>query len=140
LPPHPASARAARRFVEQVLVEEGASQALIDTFAVMVSELTTNSVLHAHSDIVVRLTDEQGLRIEVTDGAGALPVPRPPGGEGATGRGLHIVAALADDFGVDLLPSGGKTVWAAIPTRPMWRSRSRDGRSSLLLDRATDRS
>ncbi len=59
------------------------------------------------------------LRIEVTDTLGErLPsVPgavKPPPGDAESGRGLLIVEALADRWGVEAGPVPRKTVWAEI--------------------------
>ncbi|MFD4974940.1 ATP-binding protein [Streptomyces sp. NPDC058424] len=56
------------------------------------------------------------LRIAVTDARGErLPSPpadceTPPGAE--SGRSLLLVTALADRWGIEPYPPGGKTVWA----------------------------
>jgi len=65
----------------------------------IVSELATNAVLHAHGEFALALELAPGsLRIEVTDrGAPVRSQPRIEPGEG--GRGLVIVDALADDWG-----------------------------------------
>ncbi|WP_282693388.1 ATP-binding protein [Streptomyces sp. CC208A] len=73
-------------------------------------------------DFRIALTCEPasgGIRVEVTDPRGErLPTPPPdpealpPGTE--SGRGLLLVAALADRWGTEPFPPGGKTVWAEI--------------------------
>ncbi|EFL33509.1 regulatory protein [Streptomyces viridochromogenes DSM 40736] len=55
------------------------------------------------------------LRIEVTDTrAGDLPRHRPPTPDAESGRGLLLVEALADRWGVELGPVPRKTVWAEL--------------------------
>lgn len=59
------------------------------------------------------------LRIEVTDTRGdSLPpgpgAVKPPEGDAESGRGLLIVEALADHWGVTPGPVPRKTVWAEI--------------------------
>ncbi|MFB7464865.1 ATP-binding protein [Streptomyces sp. NPDC056224] len=51
------------------------------------------------------------LRIEVTDARREMPVLARPA-DGETGRGLLLVASLADRWGVTPYPPGGRTVWA----------------------------
>ncbi len=107
------SARAARRFVSQVLTgwddDEGD---LTDTVTLLVSELVTNAVLHAGSDVEVsvRLTPT-AARIEVTDASGESVAPRDATSEEDSGRGLALVGNLAARWGVRPAPGGGKTVW-----------------------------
>ncbi|MEU7294916.1 ATP-binding protein [Streptomyces exfoliatus] len=88
----------------------------------VVAELAANAVLRGWlpgRDFRLGLTldpADGGLRIEVTDARGdRLPaMVRPGGGEGDGGRGLPLVAALADGWGVVPYPPGGKTVWASL--------------------------
>jgi DNA-binding NarL/FixJ family response regulator len=105
--------RAARRFVSQILTgwddEEGD---LTDTVTLLVSELVTNAVLHAGSDVevTVRLTDT-AARIEVTDTSADPLNPRDAASDEDSGRGLALVGSLARRWGVRPAPGGGKTVW-----------------------------
>ena len=118
LPQKPASAARARHevgaFIQaHELCDEPESAVLI------VSELVANAVLHGAEPIQVAVTDETGsLRIEVSDGDTRPPRPdldvdtvdRP------SGRGLHIVNALAQRWGTTL-HDFGKTVWAEVDSR-----------------------
>lgn len=105
--------RAARRFVTQALTgwddEEGD---LTDTVTLLVSELVTNAVLHAGSDVevMVRLTSTAAC-IEVTDASAEAIAPRDATVEEDSGRGLALVGSLAQRWGVRPAPGGGKTVW-----------------------------
>jgi hypothetical protein len=59
--------------------------------------------------------------VTVADRSSALPRPRDPGGAEESGRGLAIVAALTDDWGVALADPGttGKKVWFTLALRGM---------------------
>jgi anti-sigma regulatory factor (Ser/Thr protein kinase) len=110
-PATPDSIAAARRFVARALgaLDEDGRAAV----SLMVSELATNSVRHARTPYrVAVLRRGNGVRVEVSDaGTGAARV-REPGPREPHGRGLRIVARLADAWGVDLhAPSPGKTTW-----------------------------
>lgn len=107
----PQSARAARRFVSQALTE-AADDDLIDSVTLLVSELVTNAVLHAGSDVevLVRLTAE-AARVEVTDASAETVAPRDAAADEVSGRGLALVETLARRWGVRPSPGGGKTVW-----------------------------
>jgi DNA-binding NarL/FixJ family response regulator len=110
---HAQSARAARRFVSQVLTgwddDEGD---LTDTVTLLVSELVTNAVVHAGSDVevMVRLTST-AARIEVTDTSPESIRPRNAAADESSGRGLALVGSLARRWGVRPASGGGKTVW-----------------------------
>lgn len=77
------------------------------------TELVTNAVLHAGTDVRVALRrDEDTLRVEVADGSAAAPARRRYADDAQTGRGLLLLDALATSWGVDPLPAGeGKVVW-----------------------------
>jgi hypothetical protein len=100
---------AARRFVVDAVSSRGV--AVGDALPVVVSELVTNSVLHAASTarIMVQVDDEL-VRVEVYDGDPTLPVRRNPTPDTVTGRGLLLVDALADRWGSAHV-DGGKVVW-----------------------------
>ncbi|HEV3363374.1 MAG TPA: response regulator [Acidimicrobiia bacterium] len=114
------SPRAARRFVTQALTgwddDEGD---LTDTVTLLVSELVTNAVLHAGSDVevMVRLTST-AARIEVTDASAESIAPRDATSEEDSGRGLALVGTLAQRWGVRTAPGGGKTVWFEVGRFP----------------------
>jgi anti-sigma regulatory factor (Ser/Thr protein kinase) len=103
----------ARRFVDETLASWSLS-ALRDEVELLTSELVTNVVLHARTEFTVRLRRLHGsLRVEVVDGSLASPRKAhviDDDVEGATGRGLLLVEALAVNWGV--APThAGKTVW-----------------------------
>lgn len=87
----------------------------------LVSELTTNAVLHTGSGHVLcglTLTaDERRLRIELHD-EDTTPVRPPqyhPGPDEESGRGLLLVSQLADSWGsARSTRAGGKVVWAEL--------------------------
>jgi anti-sigma regulatory factor (Ser/Thr protein kinase) len=77
-----------------------------------VSELVTNAVIHAGSDVevMVRLT-ATAARVEVTDASTDGVAPRDATADEDSGRGLALVGNLARRWGVRAAPGGGKTVW-----------------------------
>jgi anti-sigma regulatory factor (Ser/Thr protein kinase) len=109
LPPTARSTTQARRFVLGALAEWGLD-GLRDTAALLTSELVTNSVLHARTEVevsVVRLDD--GVSIEVSDGSARTPVRRMQYDEATTGRGVELLEQLASGWDVTL-HAAGKTV------------------------------
>ena len=113
-----ASPRAARRFVTEALRMWDLDE-LADSVTLLVSELVTNAVVHAGSDVevLVRLTGETAC-VEVTDSSQAAPAPRQAALDDSSGRGLALVEAMARRWGVRPLPGGGKTVWFEVARQP----------------------
>lgn len=120
----PRGARLARRLVSHRLNDWGHpyTTPVNETLTLITAELTANAVRHGHipgRDFHVQLTlAEDTFRIEVTDTRAEKqpsPTPPTPGSLSESGRGLHLVAALADDWGVTPRPAApGKTVWAEL--------------------------
>jgi anti-sigma regulatory factor (Ser/Thr protein kinase) len=106
---------AARRFLNDVLRSWGEEALFVDA-AVVVSELTTNAVLHATSAFRLRLVRLPGVvRISVDDVGPARPEPREAAPEDFGGRGMKLVDALTRSWGYEMLDTG-KTVWAEMST------------------------
>jgi len=106
----PDAVREARAIVRGLLDGWGLAS-LGDTAVLCTSELATNAVIHAGSPVllVVALLPS-AVRIEVEDAAPGALEPGSLVGDAETGRGLAIVNALTQSWGVDQHPSG-KTVW-----------------------------
>ena len=114
----PAIVPSARRFVRGLLAgsPRGGDMELI------ASELVTNAILHTPSgdpdgQFTVRvLTGTGWARVEVSDtGTGHWHPGEAVRSDDEYGRGLAIVASLADKFGHDASPEG-QTLWARSPT------------------------
>ncbi|WP_051777578.1 SpoIIE family protein phosphatase [Streptomyces violaceorubidus] len=111
----------ARDFVHDRLHAWGL-EGLSDDAALVTSELVTNALIHAGSDVDLRLrVHGDRLRMEVRDSESDPPVPAAYSlsDEGRAraehGRGLFLVDALADTWHTS--PNGrGKTVWLEMDT------------------------
>ena len=114
------SVRAARDFTIVTLHRWGMAEPSQD-IAIVVSELLTNAVRHAlpgSGQTRLRRPIRLGLLqpgpyvlCAVADPSNAAPAPQMPGSLAETGRGLHIICALSDQWGYG--PSDtGKVVWA----------------------------
>ncbi|MDX3855388.1 ATP-binding protein [Streptomyces sp. AK02-01A] len=55
-----------------------------------------------------------GVRIEVDDASSGRPQQREPGADDCDGRGLLLVDALSDRWGVSARPGIGKRVWSEL--------------------------
>jgi anti-sigma regulatory factor (Ser/Thr protein kinase) len=87
---------------------------MVDDAQLLVSELATNAVLHARSAFsVVARAEESGIRVSVRDASPVTPKLRDLSATAPSGRGLHLVAALSADWGVEVT-ADGKTVWAEL--------------------------
>ncbi|MGW3627528.1 ATP-binding protein [Streptomyces sp. NPDC000880] len=112
---HPASVAHARTFVADALTAWELGDRL-DDVRVCVSELATNAIEHstdASRDFLVQVArGDERLRVEVRDQGHGTPTVRDATADDCHGRGLFLVAALADDWGVASRAGAGKTVWA----------------------------
>lgn len=118
LGPRPQSAQLARQSVLEALTDAQRPD-LVDVATLLVSELVTNAVVHAHTDVeVLVVAGPDGVRVEVHDGSPVPPVPRHYGGTATTGRGLELVELLSDRHGTahDEGVGTGKTVWFELGT------------------------
>ena len=104
------SARTARRFVNDVLARWGCAD-LQDGAELLVSELVTNAVVHAHStvELAVHLRPER-VRVEVIDSAREHVRRRDAKEDEQSGRGMALIEAIAVAWGINSLLSG-KSVW-----------------------------
>jgi anti-sigma regulatory factor (Ser/Thr protein kinase) len=110
----------ARRWVLSCLPSEPVGPAP-DDVAVIVSELVTNSVVHAHADssqllriTVARLKDR--FRIAVTDhGSETVPHLREADDDTPGGLGLRIIDQLCMGWGVIRNGAGTTQVWCEVP-------------------------
>ncbi len=119
----PASAAAVRHFLHEEVEKAGLGREVADDAALLASELVGNSIRHARALPagylnVTWFINDGGVRVQVTDGGGGKrPQIRRVSLADTTGRGLAIVEALSDDWGVDEEPAS-TTVWAHLP-RPV---------------------
>ncbi|WP_372463507.1 ATP-binding SpoIIE family protein phosphatase [Streptomyces spinosus] len=112
--------RAARAFVHDRLGSWGLEE-MSEPLELVVSEIVTNALIHAGSDVDVRLRAfDDHLRLEVRDSDSNPPIPsslslgEEENAEAEHGRGLLIVEALADTWNSS--PNGqGKTVSLTLP-------------------------
>ena len=107
----------ARHFAAAVL--DGLSDEFVDAVVLMVSELATNAVEHANSrfEVVIDRHDE-GVVVHVSDQGPGEAVPRSPRITDVSGRGLQIVCALADTWGVRAPTADWhKSVWFSLQLR-----------------------
>jgi anti-sigma regulatory factor (Ser/Thr protein kinase) len=107
--------RAARRFVGETLDQTGVAVG-IDDAKLVVTELATNSVVHARSDFRLSVwVAGEDLYIAVSDYSSDMPALAARTEDGG-GGGLAIVALLATEWGAERT-AAGKRVWAGLKVR-----------------------
>jgi anti-sigma regulatory factor (Ser/Thr protein kinase) len=110
----PFSVGVARRFIQGRAAAWSLPQPAIDQLVLIGSELVTNAVLHARTELTLALELRDGrVRISVTDRSQAAATLRHYRPDALTGRGLGVVAALSDRWGVSAA-ADGKVVWAEV--------------------------
>jgi len=111
----------ARMLAQGVLLGWGVDQVAVEEVGLVLSELVTNALrVRAPADRqvgvrIVRLEEDGLLRLEVSDAGSGNPQVRLPGDDEMSGRGLLLVEAMAQRWGVQARAHGiGKTVWAEL--------------------------
>ncbi|MFC9590687.1 ATP-binding protein [Streptomyces sp. NPDC056944] len=119
LSPTPRGSRLARLLAVAWMRDHDVPYGVTESATQVVAELAANAATHGRvagrSFRLVLQRRPDTLRIEVTDTRGEdLPRIQPacPGGD--SGRGLLLVEALADRWGVEPGPVPRKTVWAEL--------------------------
>jgi serine phosphatase RsbU (regulator of sigma subunit)/anti-sigma regulatory factor (Ser/Thr protein kinase) len=141
LPGNQQAARAARRFLRAALADWAASgmpaaagleERHVDDGTLLVSELVTNAVVHAGTTVelvcrldardsppgvVVEVSDHHPARVLRDEEAGREDAPDAPDDSREGGRGLQLVAALSDAWGISYRRDR-KTVWCRFDLPP----------------------
>jgi hypothetical protein len=122
------SVRTARAFTVATLRRWGIEDRSEDVVMV-VSELLTNALRHAkptaaawpHPPVRLGLLQPGPcVMCAISDPSDQLPAPRQPDWLAESGRGLHVVASLSDDWGCTAPTRLGKIVWATFAAAPAW--------------------
>ncbi|WP_406457304.1 SpoIIE family protein phosphatase [Streptomyces sp. NBC_01622] len=110
LPANPAIVAVARSQVSRQLTNWGLADMSFVT-ELLVSELVTNAIRYGSAPIGLRLIRDRTLICEVSDANSAAPHLRRARDFDEGGRGLHMVAQLAQGWGTRQTALG-KTIWA----------------------------
>jgi anti-sigma regulatory factor (Ser/Thr protein kinase) len=113
LPPVAASPGVARAWLHTIAETTALPHGLVRDATLVLSELVTNAVLHAATDVHVsiELHNDTGLHLEVGDDTSALPRVLGNDPEHIGGAGMRIVEQLVEAWGVRRV-GDGKIVWA----------------------------
>lgn len=111
----------ARKMIREALLLQGAGDGLADTAELCAAELLNNAYEHSKADscqVTVRRDDKRAeLLIAVADRSRKMPVTTAADDTDEHGRGMAIVAMLAQEHGAYETPTG-KTVWFSLPVEP----------------------
>ncbi|MGW1052071.1 SpoIIE family protein phosphatase [Streptomyces sp. NPDC002521] len=113
VPSEPAAVSEVRSAVTRQLADWGLEE-LVFTTELMLSELVTNAIRYGRPPIVVRLLRDRTLICEVCDRSTTSPHLRYAASTDEGGRGLFLVAQLAERWGTRYIPNG-KIIWAEQP-------------------------
>jgi GAF domain-containing protein/anti-sigma regulatory factor (Ser/Thr protein kinase) len=117
LAPDSTSPSLARRLVEGVMNEAGL-QHLVDEALLLVTELVTNAVVHAGTEVGVDIdVDERGVRVEVFDAGPGHFLKDAPSETREGGRGVFLLDAIAQEWGTRHR-LGGKAIWFRLGGEP----------------------
>ncbi len=117
LPPAATSSALGRRFVERTFGEWGVSSC-VDDVLLLVTELVTNAVVHAGTEVELTLEARpDAVFASVGDRYSARSLPteaRVPRDDSESGRGIFLVHAISTRWGVEHT-GFGKHVWFEVP-------------------------
>ncbi|WP_063760814.1 ATP-binding protein [Streptomyces aureocirculatus] len=130
----PAELSLLREAVKRNLEQWGA-QSVTDEAELVATELATNVIKHVGAGAAATLVlepREDRLRVEVHDKSHVVPTLRMICGEEECGRGLHLLAALCEEWGT-VLEATGKAVWCELSLEPA-RVCMRGRRAVMVLE------
>ncbi|MFG2427515.1 SpoIIE family protein phosphatase [Streptomyces sp. NPDC048590] len=110
VPSDPAAVADVRAAVSRKLAEWGLDEEAFTTELIL-SELVTNSIRYATGPIRVRLLRDRTLICEVSDRSSTSPHLRQAASMDEGGRGLFLVAQMAERWGTRYTDGGGKVIW-----------------------------
>jgi len=116
VPTDPAAVSGVRAAAVRQLTEWGLDDCAFTT-ELLLSELVTNAIRHASGPVQVRLLRDRALICEVSDGSSTSPHLRRAAVTDEGGRGLFLIAQLAQRWGTRYTPRG-KVIWIEQPLDP----------------------
>lgn len=116
VPFDPAAVAGMRAAVAEKVDDWGLSE-LTFTTELLLSELITNAIRYGSAPVTVRLLRDRTLTCEVADSSSTSPHLRDAAAMDEGGRGLFLVARLAERWGTRYT-SQGKVIWAEMSLPP----------------------
>lgn len=112
VPLDPAAVAGMRAAVAEKLDEWGLSE-LAFAMELVLSELITNAIRYGSAPVTMQLLHDRTLTCEVADGSSTSPHLRYAATMDEGGRGLFLVAQMAERWGTRYTPEG-KVIWAEL--------------------------
>ncbi|MGW7367240.1 SpoIIE family protein phosphatase, partial [Streptomyces sp. NPDC054841] len=131
VPSDPSAVAGMRAAAGRTLSDWGLSELAFGTELIL-SELLTNAIRYGSQPIRVRLLHDQGLTCEVADGSSTSPHLRYAATTDEGGRGLFLVAQIAERWGTRYTAEG-KIIWAEQPLPGEGAPPDADGEALLDL-------
>ncbi|MDV9195161.1 ATP-binding SpoIIE family protein phosphatase, partial [Streptomyces sp. Wh19] len=135
VPFDPAAVAAMRAAVAEQVDDWGLSELAFAT-ELLLSELITNAIRYGSAPVTVRLLYDRTLTCEVADSSSTSPHLRDAAAMDEGGRGLFLVAQLAERWGTRYTPQG-KVIWAEMSLPRPGGSTEGTARSEVLDTRAS---
>ena len=105
---------AARSLLRRLMASWRMPELLEGDLELLATEIVTNAVLHARTDLDVTVTYTGAtVRFDVFDRDDTLPAPRDPSPDAEGGRGLWMLQKLSFSYGIEPAP-GGKRIWFTV--------------------------
>ena len=118
LPPERQSVAIGRHWVVRIAAAAGVTGMANQVVELLTSELLSNAVLHGAGGRAIHVWfwagEDEVVRVSVSDSVPSRPVVLHPDVVAPSGRGMAIVEAMSNRWGVDPQADGGKTVWFEI--------------------------
>jgi anti-sigma regulatory factor (Ser/Thr protein kinase) len=121
LPPMAHSASQGRHFVVAAL-QRWQLDSLVDSAALLSSEIISNAVLHARTPLTVsveRIGDDC-VQISVTDGSPFVPQRRQASTDSTNGRGIDLLDRLSTSWSVTSSTAGKTVLFTLDGSRDPW--------------------
>lgn len=118
LPLDAQSARVAREFLGTCVCSEHGRTALEDA-TLLTSEVISNAVVYGGPPITLSVAcSSEDTEVRVRDGNSTFPMRRQANELDTGGRGLFLVDALANEWGVETIGQDAKEVWFRVSNHP----------------------
>ncbi|MDN3260798.1 ATP-binding protein [Streptomyces sp. CSDS2] len=115
------SVQLGRSLIKKCLTMWGwaAEPSVVHDICLLTDELLANAILHGCRNPADTITmrvecDADRVQVSVSDPSSSMPRPCSPTADSESGRGLRLIAEVAEQWGVTPRADAGKSVWFAV--------------------------